>query len=236
MTHPNAAPSPLQPYDTVLLDVDGTLVDSNDAHAAAWSEAFTAHGRHHPPHTIRPLIGMGGDKLLQELAALDSESAEGKAIADTRTDIFKTRYLPMLSPTPGAAALVAWLLRSGLTIVVATSARREELDGLLDICDAAELADQATTSDDAERSKPDPDIISAALALVGASAGRAVLIGDTPYDVEAATRAGVATIAVRCGGWNDAALEGAAAIYDHPLQLLEALDRVGQPPQLVEFR
>lgn len=222
-----------QRYDAVLLDVDGTLVDSNDAHAAAWSDAFATHGRHHAAETIRPLIGKGGDKLLQEVAGLDSESDEGKAISEARTDIFKTRYLPTLAPTPGAAALVAWLIDSGLTIVVATSAKREELEALLDVCDAAGLADQATTSDDAERSKPDPDIIVAALAESGSTAERAVMIGDTPYDIDAARRAGVATIALRCGGWDDASLDGAIAIFDHPRQLLQ---RLNQAPREADGR
>ena len=93
-------------YDAVLLDIDGTLVDSNDAHAAAWSDAFSTRGRHIPPQDIRPLIGKGGDKLLLELASLDHESGEGKAIADARTEIFMSQYLPTLKPTPGAAALV----------------------------------------------------------------------------------------------------------------------------------
>ena len=99
-------------YDAVLLDIDGTLVDSNGAHAAAWSDAFAAHGRHHPPEQIRPLIGKGGDKLLRELASLDDESGEGKEISEARTEIFKTRYLPTLTPTPGAAEFVEWLIES----------------------------------------------------------------------------------------------------------------------------
>lgn len=210
-------------YDAVLLDLDGTLVDSNGAHAAAWSDAFARHGHDHPAVQIRPLIGKGGDKLLRELANLDSDTGEGKAIADARTEIFKTRYLPHLAATPGAAALVTWLRGSGLAVVVATSAQREEVAALLAICDAADLAGEATTSDDAERSKPDPDIIVAALARSGTPPGRAVMIGDTPYDVDAARRAGLDTIALRCGGWHDEALHGAVAIFDHPRALLDQM-------------
>ena len=121
-------------YDAVLLDIDGTLVDSNGAHAAAWSDAFAAYGRHHPPEQIRPLIGKGGDKLLRELASLDDESGEGKKIAEARVEIFRTRYLPTLKPTSGAAAFVEWLLESGLTVVVATSAKDDEVKALLTIC------------------------------------------------------------------------------------------------------
>jgi len=209
-------------YDAVLLDIDGTLVDSNAAHAAAWSDAFAAHGRHHSPQQFRPLIGKGGDKVLQELASLDSESGEGKKISETRARIFQERYLPTLKPTPGAREFVEWLIDSRLRVVVATSAKADEVKGLLAVCGGQALASNATTSDDAERSKPDPDIVVAALKKSGAPAGRAIMIGDTPYDIEAATRAGVATIALRCGGWDDASLQGAAAIYDDPRELLES--------------
>lgn len=210
-------------YDAVLLDIDGTLVDSNGAHAAAWSDAFAAHGRHHPPEQIRPLIGKGGDKLLEELASLDHESGEGKQISEARTRIFRDRYLAGIQPTPGAAAFVEWLLESGLTVVVATSAKEEEVEALLAICRGEKLAKMATTSDDAERSKPDPDILVAALEKSGAAPHRAIMVGDTPYDIEAARRAGLATIAFRCGGWDDENLQGAVAIYDDPRQLLARL-------------
>lgn len=211
-------------YDAVLLDIDGTLVDSNGAHAAAWSDAFAAYGRHYPPDVIRPLIGKGSDKLLRELASLDDESGEGKKISEARGEIFKSRYLPDLKPTPGAADLVNWLLHSSLTVVVATSAKPEEVKALLTICDAQALVPRATTSDDAERSKPDPDIVAAAVKESGAAPGRTVMIGDTPYDVEAAVRAGVASISVRCGGWDDGHLRGSIAIYDDPQDLLDRLD------------
>jgi HAD superfamily hydrolase (TIGR01509 family) len=212
-------------YDAVLLDIDGTLVDSNGAHAAAWSDAFASSGRHHPPEEIRPLIGKGGDKLLRELASLDHESEEGKAISEERTEIFRIRYLPTLQPTPGAAAFVEWLTNSGLTVVVATSAKEQEVKALLTICGGQALVEDATTSDDAERSKPDPDILVAALEKSGSSPTRAVMIGDTPYDIEAASRAGLATIAFRCGGWDDAKLQGSIAIYDDPRQLLDCLSQ-----------
>ena len=212
-------------YDAVLLDIDGTLVDSNGAHAAAWSDAFATQGRHHSPEEIRPLIGKGGDKLLREMASLDAESGEGKDIAEARVEIFKTRYLPTLKPTPGAADFVAWLLECRLNVVVATSAKQEEAKALLTICGGQALVKDATTSDDAERSKPDPDILVAALEKSGSSPDRAVMIGDTPYDIEAATRTGLATIAFRCGGWDDAKLQGAIAIYDDPSDLLQRLDQ-----------
>lgn len=221
---PRHAPLSVVPqYDAVLLDIDGTLVDSNGAHAAAWSEAFAAHGRHHPPEEIRPLIGKGGDKLLRELASLDEESGEGRTISEERAEIFRTRYLPTLRPTRGATAFVDWLMSTQLTVVIATSAKQEEVAALLAICGGQDLVKGATTSDDAERSKPDPDIVVAALQKSGSPAHRVIMIGDTPYDIEAAHRAGLAAIAFRCGGWDDAALRGAIAIYDDPDDLLSRL-------------
>jgi HAD superfamily hydrolase (TIGR01509 family) len=214
-------------YEAVLLDIDGTLVDSNGAHAAAWSDAFAAHGRHYPPEQIRPLIGKGGDKVIQELASLDDESGEGKAISEERAVIFRTRYMPNLKPTPGAEEFVKWLIEARLKVVIATSAKENEVTGLLEVCGGQALAGDATTSDDAERSKPDPDIIAAALKKSGSSRRRAVMIGDTPYDIEAARRAGIATIALRCGGWDADKLQGAIAIYDNPRELLE---RIGESP------
>ena len=183
------------------------------------------YGRHHPPDRIRPLIGKGGDKLLREVASLDDESEEGKQIAEARTAIFKDRYLPTLKPTPGAAAFVRWLIQSDVTAVVATSATQAEVRALLAICDGQSLAGDATTSDDAERSKPDPDIIVSALRKSGSPASRAIMIGDTPYDIEAAGRAGLETIAFRCGGWSDEDLRSAIAIYGDPRELLERMDQ-----------
>jgi phosphoglycolate phosphatase-like HAD superfamily hydrolase len=122
-------------------------------------------------------------------------------------------------------------LESRLTVVVATSAKEDEVKALLTICGGQALVKDATTSDDAERSKPDPDILVAALEKSGSSPDRAIMIGDTPYDIEAASRAGLATIAFRCGGWDDAALQGSIAIYDDPRQLL---DRLGQSPFYAE--
>ena len=210
-------------YAGILVDIDGTLVDSNDAHASAWVDAFAAHGRDVPFARVRPLIGKGGDKVLAELAGLDEESAEGKAISDTRKALFKRDYVPGLRQTPGADRLIRWMLDAQLRVVVATSAKEDELRDLLGVCDGLALLGDATSSDDAERSKPDPDIIVAAVKKSELPADRLLMLGDTPYDVEAASRAGVATVALRCGGWPDERLGGAIAIYDHPAHLLDAL-------------
>lgn len=204
----------------VLFDVDGTLVDSNDAHATAWVKAFTEHGVTVDPAHVRRCIGMGGDKLMPEVSALEEDSPKGSAIAKRRGEIFTQEFLPALQPFKDSDRLVAAVKQRGLTAVAASSAQEDELKALLKIAGADASMDAATSSDDAEESKPEPDIIEAALKRARASASEAVMIGDTPYDILAASRAGVAAIAFRSGGWSDADLKGAIAIYDGPWDLL----------------
>lgn len=208
-----------------LLDVDGTLLDSNDAHARAWVDALGEVGIAVERERVRPLIGMGGDKLMPEVADLDPESEEGKRISARRSEIFRDRYLPKLQALPGARALLERLRADGFRLVVATSAKREELDGLLKAAGVADLVDAATTSDDAEASKPDPDIVVAALGKAGVPPHRAFMLGDTPYDVEAATKASVGIVALRSGGWKDQDLRGALAVYDTPADLLASYEK-----------
>src|SRR5688572_24409924 len=184
----------------ILFDVDGTLVDSNDAHAHAWVAAFAEHGVTVDFAKVRRCIGMGGDKLMPAVSGIEEESAKGTAIADRRGEIFTERFLPHIKPFEGAADLVAAFKARGYTVVAASSAKREELTPLLEVAGADDLMDASTSSDDAENSKPDPDIVQAALKRAHASPSEAVMIGDTPYDVEAATRAGVSIIGFRCGG------------------------------------
>ena len=207
----------------VLFDVDGTLVDSNDAHAGAWVKAFTEHGVTVDPAHVRRCIGMGGDKLMPAVSGLADDSEEGAAIAKRRGEIFMTEFLPALKPFKDADDLVAAVKALGLTAVAASSAKEDELKALLELSDTTSLMDDATSSDDAEESKPAPDIIEAALKRAKAAPTEAVMIGDTPYDVEAARRAGVKTIAFRSGGWSDGDLAGAIEIYDGPWELLARL-------------
>jgi HAD superfamily hydrolase (TIGR01509 family) len=212
-----AASSPLR---GVLLDIDGTLIDSNDAHADSWHETLREFGRDIPAATVRPLIGMGGDKLLPRLLGVDADSEEGKAFSERRAAVFRERYVPRLRTTPGAKELVRRLRDAGLRLVVATSAKEEELEAMLAQVGLDDLLTQKTSSDDADRSKPDPDIVRAALSKGKLTPGEAIMLGDTPYDVEAARRAGVGCIALRCGGWDAPALGGALAVYDDPAHLL----------------
>jgi HAD superfamily hydrolase (TIGR01509 family) len=208
-------------FQSVIFDVDGTLVDSNNAHALAWVKSLREHGFLVDFSQVRWLIGMGGDKLLPRLTELDSESDEGQAITKRRRTIFMSEYLPKLQPTRGARSLVQRLHDEGLTLVVATSAEREEVDGLLALAGVSHLFHRAASSDDAEHSKPDPDIVHAALRQSGSPPSEAIMIGDTPYDVEAAAAAGIKSIALRSGGWwVDDAFSGAITIYDDPADLL----------------
>ena len=209
------------PLEAVLLDIDGTLLDSNDAHAQAWSDALIEAGYEIGSEVVRPLIGMGGDKLLPELIGIDAESDGGKRIIERRAAIFAKEYLPAVRAFPNATQLLDRLRQDGLKLVVATSAGKDELHGLLEALGDKSLLEDATTSDDAERSKPDPDIVRVAVTKADASAAACVMLGDTPYDVEAALKSGVAIIALRCGGWGDDALAGAAEVHDDPKTLFE---------------
>lgn len=204
----------------VLLDVDGTLIDSNDAHASSWSDTFREFGYDISFERVRPLIGMGGDKLLPQLTGLEHESDRAKQLTERRKEIFNTMYLPHLRAFPGTHELLARLKGDDLALIVATSAQKEELNKLLEQTGLEELVDRKTSSSDADHSKPDPDIIEAALERGKLRPHEAIMLGDTPYDVEAAGHAGVATIALRCGGWPDRALSDAVAIYNDPRSLL----------------
>jgi HAD superfamily hydrolase (TIGR01509 family) len=211
----------------VLLDVDGTLVFSNDAHAAAWEEAFASYGYEVPFHELRELIGMGSDKLIKKVKPdLDDTKGDGKKIKELRAKIFLKKYVPTLSPTPGSRELVRDLQSKGLKTIAASSAKAQELKPLLKKAEVDDLLTEATTSDDAEKSKPDPDIVETALDKISLPAGEVIMIGDTPYDIEAAQKAGVACIALRTGGWQDADLHGAIAVFDDPSELRQRIDEL----------
>jgi HAD superfamily hydrolase (TIGR01509 family) len=212
----------------ILLDIDGTLLDSNDAHARAFEKAFAEHGLEIPYDHIRPLVGMGSDKLIPSLTGFEAESAQGEKISARKKGIFEERYLPQLQPTRGARALLERFLADGLTLVVATSAGGDEMKGLLEQAGIEDLIHDATSSGEVESSKPDPDVIGAAIKKSKLDAEELLMIGDTPYDIEAAAKAKVKTIALRCGGWwDDDALAGAVGIYDDPQELAERWPIVG---------
>lgn len=203
-----------------LLDVDGTLIDSNDAHAESWVETFAEFDYDVPFARVRELIGKGGDKLLPEAIGVEKDTPRGREIAKRRGAIFKKTYLPQIRAFDGARELLEELKRRGFALVVATSAQENELSHLLRAGGLEGLIDTAATSSDAEDSKPDPDILHAALRASGCAPHEAVMLGDTPYDVEASRRANVTVVALRCGGWADADLATANAIFDSPRDLL----------------
>ncbi len=209
----------------VIFDIDGTLVNSNDAHASAWIDALKEFGFLEVTFdSVRKMIGMGGDKILPDATGLSEEDERGKKLLDRRKQIFMESYLPTLRPFPSSRALVQRIKQEGMLAVVASSANKKELTPLLRVAMVDDLMDAITSSDDAEDSKPDPDIVQAAVAKTNLAAAQLIMIGDTPYDIEAANGAGVPIIAVRCGGWDDRDLKGAVAVYDDPADILQNFD------------
>lgn len=204
----------------VLLDVDGTLIDSNGAHAESWADAFKEFGYDITAERVRPLIGKGGDKLLPELTGVAADSERGRVLTERRAEIFRAQYIPRLRSTRGARALIDRLRKEGLRLVIATSANEDELRPMLRQVGMEDLLAAKTSSDDADNSKPDPDIIVAALEKARLAPECALLLGDTPYDIEAARRASVETVALLSGGWDADALQDAIAIYEDPDDVL----------------
>ena len=210
---------------TVLLDVDGTLVDSNLQHAEAWSLAFKEFGFSFSAAEVFPYIGMGGEKLVGALVP-GIEEKEKIKIGERRSEIFLKQYAPHVRATSGAHDLISGLQRRGHRPTVATSAQKSELKVLLSTTGLSELLRSAVTADEVKRSKPDPDIVMEALQKTKTAPNDAVMVGDTPYDIEAAHRAGVQIIALLCGGRTDSDLQGAEAIYRDPGDLTEHLNQV----------
>jgi HAD superfamily hydrolase (TIGR01549 family) len=205
----------------VILDVDGTLVDSNDAHAQAWVEAFADHGVTVAFEDVRRCIGMGGDKLMPQVSGIDESSDPGERISSRRREIFKEKYLGSVQAFPRTRELVERFAADGFVLAVASSAKEDELDPLLERAGVSDLLPRRTSSDDAGNSKPDPDIVLAALKRTNSDPSRVVMLGDTPYDVAAAKRAGIEIVGLECGGWTREALAGAVAVYRDAGDLLE---------------
>jgi HAD superfamily hydrolase (TIGR01509 family) len=206
----------------MLLDVDGTLVDSNDSHTHAWLDAMAEQGYHPDFEKVRPLIGMGGDKVLPETIGVEKNSETGKKLEQRRKQIFQEKYLPNLKPFPMARELLYRMHQDGLALVIATSSSQEELQKLLAVIgpDVQDWITQETTSQDASQSKPDPDIMNAAMQRAKLPANALLMLGDTPYDIESAGKASIKTIALQSGGWDDTDLAQAIAIYDNTADLL----------------
>jgi HAD superfamily hydrolase (TIGR01549 family) len=211
------------PLQVVLLDIDGTLLDSTYHHALAWSRAFAAVGEPVPVHRIHRHIGMGGEKLVP--AVVDAETAE--RIGEAVKDRWQQEYDAIIDETrllPGARALLDGLRERGLEVVLASSSIPEHAEHALRLLDASERADAWTTAEDADEAKPHPELLEKALERVGGS--RAVMVGDATWDVEAASRADIPTIGLLSGGISEQELRdaGAVAVYADPADLLAHLD------------
>jgi phosphoglycolate phosphatase-like HAD superfamily hydrolase len=214
------------PIKAVLFDIDGTLVDSNDMHVMAWEEAFAGIDRHFERQVIHDQIGKGTDMLVPALLP-DLDDAAAEKLGDAHGAVFKDRFLEKVEPFADAHVLLEHVYGRGQQVVLASSASGPELDHYLDLLDARGLVTATTSGDDVEQTKPAPDIFATALAkLIGVEADEAIVVGDTPYDIEAAAKCGVAAVAVRSGGFSDEVLTraGAIAIYDDVAALLKGYD------------
>ncbi|WP_448614661.1 HAD family hydrolase [Modestobacter sp. URMC 112] len=213
--------------DTIaVLDVDGTLVDTNYQHALAWYRALRSLGETFPVWRIHRLIGMGGDQLVTALGGEELEERVGDEAREKWVEEFD-RLIDEVAPLPGARELLVAVKQRGHRLVLASSGKPQHVDASLDLLDARDLADAWTSSGDVEASKPAPDLLQVALQKLGAPADAdSVLIGDSVWDVEAAGKAGMPAIVVRSGGFGDDELRGAGAIalYDTPADLTAALD------------
>ena len=206
----------------ILFDIDGTLVDTNDMHVLAWEEAFAGMGASFDRQRIHDQIGKGTDMLVPTLLP-DADEAQQEALGDAHGAIFKAKYLETAKPFAEANALLAYAHGLGQRVVLASSASGSELDHYIDLLDARDLFAAATSSDDVEKTKPAPDIFVTALEkLPGLAPANVIVVGDTPYDIEAAARCGIAAVAVRSGKFTDAQLQSAGpiAIYDDVAALL----------------
>jgi len=200
-----------------ILDVDGTLVDTNYHHALAWHRALHAHGHAVQMWQVHRHIGMGGDQILDALIGEEAAAADGEAISEAEAAAYQ-ELIGEVEPLEGARELIEKLKDDGATVILASSAKQDEVDHYLDLLDARDLVDDWTTSADVEATKPEPDLVNAALAKTG-NDNASVMVGDSVWDVEAAKRAGIPTLAVLTGGFSEEELREAGAA-----QVVEAIN------------
>lgn len=209
-----------------VLDVDGTLIDSNYHHALAWYRALRSVGETWPVWRLHRLIGMGGDQLVTALGGEDLERRVGDRVREQQGKEVDG-LIEEMAPLPGARDLLLAIKERGHRLVLASSGKERHVDAFLDMLDARDIADDWTSSADVEASKPAPDLLHVGLQKLGAPPDApSVMIGDSVWDVEAAKRAGMPALVVRSGGFGDDELRkaGAAALYDTPADLAKALD------------
>ena len=210
-------------YQAAIFDIDGTLLDSVDQHAEAWRIIFERHGKNIPFQEIRSQIGKGGDQLLPVFFSPEEIEEHGAQMESERGKLFKKNFLPNVKPFPGVRPLFERMRRDGLRLALASSAKKDELEHYAKLLEIDDLIEAGTSSDDAEKSKPHPDIFDAAVKKLGEVPVEATLvIGDTPYDAEAAGKIGIRTVGFRCGGFAESDLRkaGIVALYEDPADLL----------------
>ncbi len=211
----------------VIFDIDGTLVDSVDLHARAWQEAFAHFGKRFDYERVRYQIGKGGDQLIPVFLSEEEMDEFGEELEEYRGELFKREYLPRVKGFPAVRELFERVRREGLRVALASSAKGDELKAYKRIAGIEDLVEEETSSDDAERSKPHPDIFEAALGrLDGVGPSDAVVVGDTPYDAEAAGRAGLRTVGLLSGGFpeEDLRAAGCVRVYRDAADLLANYD------------
>jgi HAD superfamily hydrolase (TIGR01509 family) len=210
---------------TAVLDIDGTLVDTNYQHAIAWFRAFARHDLILPIWRIHRHIGMGGDQVVPALCGDDVEARLGDDIRDAEGEEY-AKLIGEVRTMEGSRELIVSLKERGHIVVLASSAKQDEVEAYLDLLDARDIADAWTTSADVESTKPAPDLVHAAVARVDSDPADAVMVGDTPWDVKAAAGAEVPTLAVMTGGFSEAELReaGAAMVYESVAELTRGLD------------
>ena len=208
----------------VIFDIDGTLIDSNELHVTAWDRVLREAGHEFGRDELHEHIGKGGDNYVPALLP-DAREDEIERIKDAHHELFTDSYIDRVAPLPGARDLLVRVRDSGRKVVLASSASGEELEHHLRKLEAADVVEACTSKDDVEHSKPCSDVFEAALREAAVRPDEAIVVGDTPYDIEAARRAGLDTVAVRSGGFGDEELKGAIAIYDDAADLLARFDR-----------
>jgi beta-phosphoglucomutase-like phosphatase (HAD superfamily) len=216
---------PILQASAAIFDVDGTLVDSVDFHAEAWRRAFSAFGFDFDLAKVRSQIGKGGDQLLPVFLDADAQEKQGKKIEAYRADLFEREYFPRVVGFPKVPELFKFLSAAGKAIALGSSAKAADLKVYKKAAGIEGMTMVETSSDDAQRSKPHPDIFVAALERLRLPSEDVIVVGDTPYDVEAANKAGMKTTGLLCGGFSEESLReaGAIDIYRDPEHLLAIL-------------